>query len=179
MKKICSSILKLLGWKIAGKTNYPDKCVLCVAPHTSNWDFIIGKIAYTSMGRDASFLMKKSWFFFPLNIILNAIGGIPVNRDKKSSMTEILANEFSKREKFQLAITPEGTRKKKDDWKRGFYYIALEAKVAIVLVAFDYGTKTIDFKEIFYPTGNADKDIETIKSYYKGVEGKKPENFTI
>jgi len=179
VKKICSFILKIAGWKIARETNYPYKCVICVAPHTSNWDFILGKLAYTSMGRTANFLMKKSWFFFPMSILLNAIGGIPVNRSQKSSMTEVLAGEFSKRDKFQLAITPEGTRKKKDDWKRGFYYIALEAKVPIVIVAFDYGTKIVDFKKVFYPTGDADKDIEQIKSYYKNVKGKNPENFTI
>lgn len=179
MRKISSLILKLFGWKIKGNVNLPNKCVICVAPHTSNWDFILGKLVYKSMGGKASFLMKSSWFFFPLGIVLKAIGGIPVNRSKSNSLTETLANEFSKREKFQLAITPEGTRKKKDDWKRGFYYIALEAKVAIVIAALDYGNKTVIFKEIFYPTGDADKDIEQIKSYYKGVTGKIPENFTI
>jgi len=179
VKKLCSYILKVLGWKIVGKTDYPDKCVLCVAPHTSNWDLLLGQVAYKAMGRHASFLMKKSWFFFPMSFIFNAVGGIPVDRGQSNSLTATLATEFSNREKFQLAITPEGTRKKRDDWKKGFYYIALEAKVPIVIVAFDYAIKTIDFKEVFYPTGDAEKDIPLIKSYYKGVQGKNPGNFTI
>lgn len=169
----------MFGWRITGDTNLPSKCVICVAPHTSNWDFILGKLVYKSLGKQASFLMKKSWFFFPLGIILKAIGGIPVNRSKKSSLTETLAKEFSIRDKFQLAITPEGTRKKKDDWKKGFYYIALEGKVPIVVAALDYSTKTVDFKATFHPTGDADKDITEIKSYYKSEMAKKPENFTI
>lgn len=179
MKKLCAFILKTIGWKIEGITNYPDKCILCVAPHTSNWDLILGQLVYTSMGKKASFLMKKSWFFFPFNVIFNAIGGIPVDRDKKNSLTQHLAEEFSKRNKFQLAITPEGTRKKKDDWKRGFYYIAFEAKVPIIIIVLDYAKKSVNFKEVFYPTGDVENDIREIKSYYKGAKGKIPENFTI
>ncbi len=179
MKKLCSFILKRLKWRIEGNTNFPDKCILCVAPHTSNWDLILGEIIYTSIGKKASFLMKKSWFFFPMNIFFNAIGGIPVDRSKKNSLTENLAEEFSKRKEFHLAVTPEGTRKKADDWKKGFYYIALAAKVPIVIVVFDYGRKVADFGDIFYPTGDAENDIAKIKEYYQDARGKHPEKFTL
>lgn len=179
MKKICNFILKCLKWRIEGNTNFPDKCILCVAPHTSNWDLILGEIIYTSIGKKASFLMKKSWFFFPMNIFFNAIGGIPVDRSKKNSLTDTLAEEFSKRKKFHLAVTPEGTRKKTDDWKKGFYYIALAAKVPIVIVVFDYGRKVADFRDIFYPTGDVENDIVEIKEYYKDAQGKHPEKFTL
>jgi len=178
VKKICSFILKHIGWKINGLASYPDKCVICVAPHTSNWDLILGKIIYTSMGRKSSFLIKKSWFFFPMNLIFNAFGGIPVDRSKNTSLTEQMAEEFSKRSYFQLAITPEGTRKKNAEWKKGFYYIALAANVPIVIAVLDYADKTVYFKTVFTPTGNADKDIAEIREYFKDATGRHPENFS-
>lgn len=171
--------MRNLGWKVEGITDFPNKCILCVAPHTSNWDLFLGKAVYTSMGRNAKFLIKKSWFFFPMNLIFNALGGIPVDRSKKTSLTEQLAEEFNKRDEFQIAITPEGTRKKNTEWKKGFYYIALEAKVPIVIIAFDYKKKVVDFKSVFYPTGDVDADMETIKKFYEGVSAKHSDRFAI
>jgi len=179
MRNLSSFILKRLGWKTSGITNYPTKCVICVAPHTSNWDLILGKIIYSSLGRKASFLIKKTWFFFPMNLIFNALGGIPVDRSKKTSLTEQMAEEFSTRKHFELAITPEGTRSANGEWKRGFYFIALAAKVPIVIVVFDYKDKTAYFKAVFIPTGDVDKDMIEIKSYYKNATGKHPEKFSI
>ena len=176
-KSISKIILKLMGWKIGHVLPDAPKCVIVVAPHTSNMDFIIGKLAYTAIGRTASFLIKKDWFFFPFNIIFNSIGGIPVDRDRRTSITDKVASEFKNRDNFQLAITPEGTRKRTKRWRKGFYYIAIKAKVPIVLVALDYGTKTVSFIETFYPTGEADEDIATIRSKYNHVEAKYPEQF--
>ncbi len=179
MPKISTFILKLLGWKISGTTGYPAKCVLCVAPHTSNWDLLLGKLIYSSLGREASFLIKKSWFFFPLNLLFSALGGIPVDRTKNTSLIDQMADQFDKREHFELAITPEGTRSPNSEWKKGFYFIALEAKVPIVIVVLDYKDKTAYFKDIFIPTGDVDNDMIKIKSYYKGASGKHPENFLL
>lgn len=179
MRKLSSFILKRLGWKVVGTTDYPTKCVLCVAPHTSNWDLILGKLIYSSLGRKASFLIKKTWFFFPMNLIFDALGGIPVNRTKKTSLTEQMTEQFCKRKHFELAITPEGTRSANGEWKRGFYFIALAAKVPIVIVVFDYKDKTAYFKDVFVPTGDVEKDMIEIKSYYKNATGKHPENFSL
>lgn len=179
MKFICKSILKLIGWKIVGQTDYPPKCVICVAPHTSNLDLFIGLVVYTAMGRKSYFLMKKEWFFFPLGPIFRMLGGIPVDRSKKTSLTEQIAEEFSKREKFQIAITPEGTRKPNSEWKKGFYYIALEAKVPIVIAALDYKLKEADFKKVLIPSGDVDADMQIIKDTYKGVTARHPEKFVM
>lgn len=176
-KAISKFILKLMGWKIENILPDVPKCVIVVAPHTSNLDFIIGKLAYTSIGRTASFLIKKDWFFFPFNILFNSIGGIPVDRDRRTSITDKITVEFKNRDRFQLAITPEGTRKRTKRWKKGFYYIATKAEVPIVLVALDYGTKTVSFLDTFYPTGDADEDIATIRSKYNHIEAKYPEQF--
>ena len=174
-EKLSQFILKLMGWKVANIIPEVPKCVIAVAPHTSNMDFIMGKLAYTSIGRTANFLIKKSWFVFPFSIFFRSIGGIPIDRDRRTSITEKLAIEFNTRKKFQLAITPEGTRKRVKEWKRGFYFIALKAKVPIVLVALDYGTKTISFLDTFIPTGDFERDIKIIRSKYVNIKGKHPE----
>ncbi len=170
---------KVMGWKVVNKYPNPNKCIIAIAPHTSNWDFIVGKLAYSSLGRTANFLIKKEWFVFPFNLFFKNIGGIPVERSKKGSTTDILADEFAKHDRLQLAITPEGTRKPNGEWKRGFYYIALKAKVPIMMVGLDYGKKEAIFLGEFIPTGDYDSDIVKIKGYYKGMEGKHPENFIL
>ena len=176
-RSLCRWTLHVLGWKIRLEGDYIPKCVVCVAPHTSNVDFMMGKLFYNAIGRKAKFLIKKEWFVFPLSIILRSMGGIPVNRSKSSSSTELLAEEFARREVFHLAIAPEGTRKKAKEWKSGFYYIALKAGVPILLAYFDYKKKEVGIKTTFYPTGNAEEDIYAIRSMYNGVTGFHNKNF--
>ncbi len=172
-------LLKFLGWKPLLTVDLPKKCVICVAPHTSNMDFFIGKIYYSSIGGKPHFLMKKEWFFFPFGIVLKAIGGIPVNRSKHGSLTEQMTTLFNQTDKFQLAISPEGTRQKNTNWKTGFYYIALKTGVPIALAHIDYRVKEVGITRIFYPTGNEQEDISEIKEFYKNFKGKFPENFGI
>ena len=172
MKKISKWILSVAGWRLGKIVPEESKCVLCVAPHTSNWDLIIGELFYTALGRRASFLIKKEWFFFPLNLLFRSIGGIPVDRGKKTSLTETMADEFKKRDHFNLAITPEGTRKKVHKWKRGFYYIAIKAGVPIQLAYIDYAKKEMGFFDTFFPTGDEEADIAYMMNLYKDVAGK-------
>ncbi|MDO5665941.1 MAG: 1-acyl-sn-glycerol-3-phosphate acyltransferase [Bacteroidia bacterium] len=170
---------KILGWKVTNILPDVPKCIIVVAPHTSNWDFIIGKLAYSSIGRTANFLIKKEWFIFPFNLFFKSIGGIPVERNKNTSMTEVLAAEFNKYDRLQLAITPEGTRKPVKEWKRGFYFIAMKAKVPILLIGLNYGKKEASILDLFHPSGDYENDIVKIKSYYKDIKGKHPENFIL
>ena len=180
IKKICGWLLyRHLGWEKDVNVELPEKCVICLAPHTSNWDFIIGALYNHAEGFFSNFLMKKEWFFWPLGYVFRKMGGIPVYRQKKTSMTDALA-ETAKREKyFRLTITPEGTRKANPNWKKGFYYIALKANIPIVLFAVDYERKLINCRRSFIPTGDIDRDMLEIKDYYKGFKGKKPEQFAI
>ena len=172
-------ITKIMGWKVIDPFPVIPKCVLVIAPHTSNWDFIVGKLAYNSLGRQANFLIKAEQFFFPFNIFFNRIGGIPVNRDRNESLTTKLANAFEAREWMHLGITPEGTRKPVKEWKMGFYLIAMKANVPILLIGLDYGKKEIRVLDVYYPTGDYNKDIVEIKEYYKDIKAKKPENFIL
>ena len=156
--------------------DYP-KSIICVAPHTSNWDFILGKLAYAAVGRKAGFLMKESWFFFPLGCIFRAMGGIPVPRQKGTALTERIVERFNHAERLSIAITPEGTRKRTDKWRRGFLYIAYDAHIPVLLGAIDYRRKEISIVKEFTPTGDVDADLRKIKDYYKDFTGKYPSNF--
>lgn len=172
-------ILKTFGWKVS--ITVPDfpRCIICVAPHTSNWDFILGKLAYASVHRKAGFLMKSSWFFFPLGYLFKAIGGVPVERRNKSvSLVDVLTRRFCSSERLALAITPEGTRSRTDRWHTGFLAIARNADVPIVLGVLDYGSKRIIIESVFEPSGDIDADILTIKDYYSQFTAKYPEKFS-
>lgn len=176
---LAGRILKIFGWTL----NYtiPDfpKCIICVAPHTSNWDFILGELAIHSVGRRAGFLMKSSWFFFPLGYLFKAIGGVPVNRGKKKgSLVESLICRFNSVDRLTLAITPEGTRKKVVNWHTGFLRIAYETKVPIALGAIDYPSRHIEVSVVFEPTGDINADLSAIKKYYRNYIGKYPDNFS-
>jgi len=177
MQKLIISFLKLFGWNYELHVEIPDKCILCVAPHTSNWDYIIGMLFYRSIGGKPNVLMKKEWFFFPFSYIFRSLGALPVDRKKRTSVSDQMVEVFNSRSHFQLAISPEGTRKKNAQWKTGFYYIALNAGVPITLAYIDYSKKEIGVKTIFYPTGDLNRDMEEIKGYYKDVHAKYPEKF--
>ena len=126
-----------------------------------------------------NFLMKKEWFFWPLGPIFKRMGGIPVWRSKHTSMTDNLAETAQKAKSFHLCITPEGTRSKNPDWKKGFYFIAWKANIPILLYGIDYEKRLIQCTESLMPTGNIEEEIKQIKLYFKDFKGKKPENFTI
>lgn len=179
-QKICRTILfDWMGWKADVDQPIPDKCILCVAPHTSNWDFFIGKVYYTALGRTSNFLMKKEWFFWPLGPLFRRMGGIPVERSRHTSMTDQLAQRAMESSHFSLAVTPEGTRSRNAEWKRGFYYIALKAQLPILLYGLDFGTKTIVCKRTLVPSGDVDADMRVIADYFSHFKGKHPENFAL
>ena len=179
-KSFCRWLLyKQLGWSIDITQEHPNKYIICLAPHTSNWDFLIGQLYNGAEGLKSNFLMKKEWFFWPLGPIFRSLGGIPVFRSKKTSMTDNLAEAARKAERFMLCITPEGTRSPNPEWKRGFYYIAQKAEIPILLYGVDYEQKLIRCTKTIVPTGDIDTQMRDIKLYFKDFKGKKPENFTI
>lgn len=177
MKLLAKLILWIVGWKVSVTAPDYPKCIICVAPHTSNWDFILGELAYLSVGRKAGFLMKETWFFFPLGIVFKAIGGIPVPRKRESSLVENIIDRFNNTNKLCLAITPEGTRSRVSQWRTGFLHIAKAANVPILLGKFDFCAKKIYVEDEFVMTGDVDKDLLLIKEYYKGASACYPEKF--
>ena len=178
MKQFCKFIFsRLMGWKVI--VSVPDfkKSILCVAPHTSNLDLFVGKLAITTAGRRAGFVMKKEWFVGPLNWVFRQMGGIPVNRGSGTSLIGEVVSIAEKSERFNLAITPEGTRAANPKWHLGFYVIASQAKLPIVLMAIDYAKKEVRMDKYIIPSADRKSDIRTILTYFKGVQGRHPENF--
>lgn len=170
-------ILRLFGWKIDSTS--PEgvkKAVIVVGPHTSNWDFIIGKIAFMNYGIKGKFLIKKELFFPPFGWFLKAMGGIPVNRKANNNFTEQAVSYFENNETMFMVFTPEGTRNYNPNWRKGFYYIALKAKVPIYIAYMDYEKKIGGFHSLFEPSGNSDEDIQKIKTILSKYKGKFPEN---
>jgi len=176
---LAAHILRLMGWKVS--VDVPDlpRCIICVAPHTSNVDFLLGELAIRSVGRSAGFLMKKSWFFWPLGCFFRAIGGVPVPRGRKSvrQLTEVIVERFENTDNLVLAITPEGTRSRTCEWHTGFLRIALQAKVPVMLAVLDFEHKKAMIERTFEPSGDLDADMAAIKAYYRPFKGKYPEKF--
>jgi len=180
LKGVCKFILyKVMGWHKQVTVTLPKRYIICLAPHTSNWDFIIGQLYMRAEGMHTNFLMKKEWFFWPLGAWFRHIGGIPVWRQKHSHLTDQLAQEALKHERFGLCITPEGTRKPNPDWKKGFYFIAQKAGMPILLFGVDYRKKLIQCTMSLNPSGNVDADMQRIKDYFRTFTGKHPENFKL
>ncbi len=163
---------KLLGWKLVGYFPELDKYVVIVVPHTSWWDFLLGLLARKIIDVDINYIGKKSLFKPPFGWYFRWLGGAPVDRTKSTDMVSAVAQIFNERKEFRLALAPEGTRKKVDRWKTGYYYIARTAGVPIIMVAFDYGKKMIKISEPHYTTGNYEEDFGQYKRFYKGVIGK-------
>lgn len=172
-------LYKKMGWTKNITVDHPNKYIICMAPHTSNWDFVIGQLYTRAEGVKTNFLMKKEWFFWPLGPIFRSMGGIPVWRSKKTSMTDNLAATARQLTHFLLCITPEGTRSANPEWKKGFYYIAQKAEIPILLFGVDYEKKLIRCSKTVIPNGDIDTQMREIKLYFKDFKGKKPENFAL
>lgn len=178
MKALSKKILSLLGWQcLPLPSERPRHSIVCVAPHTSNQDFFIGKLYYNTLGKPHGFLMKKDWFFWPLGPIIRAMGGIPVNRSKHEDMVTKLAEYIRQQDELHIGITPEGTRSYTPTWKSGFYRIALEAGIPIELAVIDYRNKRVGIFEVFHPTGDMERDIAYIRSRFRADQAKYPKLF--
>jgi 1-acyl-sn-glycerol-3-phosphate acyltransferase len=176
MKKVSEFIFfRAMGWKITGQFPNVKKCVVIVAPHTSWLDFIVGLLVRSILELEIHFIGKHSLFKPPFGWIFRKLGGTPIDRSKNSNTVASTAEIFKNREVFRLALSPEGTRKKVEKWKTGFYYIALQAEVPIVMVAFDYRKREVKLSGPVLPTGNREADFKNYQTFFKGVVGRIPE----
>jgi len=144
----------------------PDKCIIIIAPHTSNWDFILGELAIHSVGMKAGFLMKDTWFFFPLGYLLRGLGGIPVNRRQHGNLTQSIVEAYNTTAKLAIGVTPEGTRSANPNWHKGAIFMARDAQVPVVLAYFDYDNKVVCIDKEFELSDDADADMLRIKQYF-------------
>ena len=179
IKAFSVGFLKLTGWKIEGSLP-PDgtRSVLIAAPHTSNWDLPYTLMVAFALRLTPYWMGKKSIFSFPFGPLMRWLGGIAVNRSQASNLVDSCAQELVKAEgSVHLVVPPEGTRSKTRYWKTGFYYIALQAQVPIVMAYMDYSRKVSGLGPLFYPSGDIDKDMVAIKAFYAPFKGKNADQF--
>ncbi len=179
MRFLFSFFLRTLcGWRIQDDrpTDLP-RYIVVVAPHTSNWDFLVG-LAVRSIARmnDAKYLGKSSLFKPPFGWFFRAVGGYPVDRSKHNNLVDAVVAMFQRGEIKRIAITPEGTRKYQPDWKTGFHRIATQAGVPIILATFDYPKKLAIITAPFPLTNDPEADIARMKDWFRPHKGKNPED---
>jgi 1-acyl-sn-glycerol-3-phosphate acyltransferase len=170
-------ILNIFGWDVDPAKPKEKSYIIVVAPHTSNWDFVIGRLVIGALGVPQRVLMKKEMFVFPLKYFLKALGAMPIDRKASIKMVDYIVSLFKERDDFVFAITPEGTRKYVEKWKTGFYHIATKANVPLVLGWIDYEKKKGGLGKVIYPSGDFQKDFAEILDFYKNVKGRFPEKY--
>lgn len=169
------SVLKLMGWRIEGQLPKLDKFVAIGAHHTSNWDFVIFIAMKFVLRLNARWFGKHSIFRWPFGGMMRAWGGIAIRRDRQLNTVEQAVQAFRENRQFILVLSPEGTRKKVERWKMGFYHIARGAGVPIVMGALDYQNRRVVIGPTFYPTGDEQADLATMLAFFRPFVPKKPE----
>ena len=178
MKRLLSKLIfKINGWKIIGVSTYPEKCIVITAPHTSNWDFFIGRCYSYIIAISPNYLIKSELFLPVLGSFIKWNGGIPVYRKSKHNVVDQVVEMIYRSNAIIIGIAPEGTRSKVEKWKTGFYHIAVKANVPILLLKTDYENKEVGIICDFIPCGDFEKDMLFIQEQYKDVKGKIPENY--
>ncbi len=173
--RVSRFLLKLFGWRIADhRPPNMGSAIYLVVPHTSNWDFFIGLLVRSALHLKANYLAKKSLFDSPLGWWFKALGGYPVDRSKSTNITDQVVEYFNTLPYFAIAITPEGTRSKVEKWKTGFWHIAHQAKVPLILTSFDYPRKLAVISAPFHVSDDKEKDIAALMDYFKEFTGKNP-----
>ena len=175
LRRLGARWLRAMGWRFEGSMPDLARFVVIVAPHTSNWDFIVGLAAKWALGLDGRWLGKNTLFLPPLGWFMRAIGGVPVNRAARHNMVDGAVREFAERDRFVFVLAPEGTRRRVEQWKSGFWHVARNAGVPICCVALDWGRRVVRLG----PTSMASEDdpaagIARIRSYYSDVVGYDP-----
>lgn len=172
---LARGILKLAGWQLVG--SFPDlpKYIMVGAPHTSNWDFPLAMLLMYSTDVRFNWIGKDSLFRRPFGGFFRRLGGIPVQRDRKSNFVAQIVEAFARSKRLIIAIAPEGTRSKIAYWKTGFYYMALGAKVPLVLIFVDYRRKQVGVGPLMYPSGDIRADFVHLRAFYSDKTGKYPE----
>ena len=160
---------KIIGWRVIGYLPKNEKYIIAVVPHSSYFDLIIAVLIRTYSGLKIKFIGKKELFNPITSYLFKFLGGIPVDRTKNSNIVDEVVDLFELGKIKILAIAPEGTRKRVEKWKTGFYYIALKAKLPILMVSFDYIRKVVKINNKFYPSGDIDKDFIELKKKVNDV----------
>jgi 1-acyl-sn-glycerol-3-phosphate acyltransferase len=171
-------VLRIFGWRRAGWVPDAPKFVMIAAPHTSNWDLPVGIAIILAFKAKIYWLGKERIFRWPFGTFFKWLGGIPVNRSKSGDVVAQTVQVFNEHARMMMVVAPEGTRKRANHWKTGFYYIAMGANVPLVMGFIDYMRKEGGFGPILMPTGNIGDDMEKIRAFYENITAKMPDKST-
>jgi 1-acyl-sn-glycerol-3-phosphate acyltransferase len=171
-------ILRICGWRREGRLPDIPKYVMIVAPHTSNWDMPIGMAIVFAFKLKLNWLAKESLFRWHFGGLIRWLGGIPINRSKSCDVVARSIQTFKDKKKMVMVVAPEGTRKKANYWKTGFYHIALGANVPIVMGFIDYARKVGGIGPTLIPMGDIEFDMQKIRCFYDEITGKIPDKST-
>ena len=175
LQTLARLILKALGWRLIEPANRPVRMLIIAYPHTSNWDGFYALLTGLGLGLRANWAAKDSLFFWPIGGQLKRLGGIPVNRRQRTGFVEQMVERFARDPHCQLIMAPEGTRRRTEGWKSGFYRIAVAAGVPVALGCVDYARREAGILAYVTLSGDPAADIATIASHYAGRSGKRPE----
>ena len=183
MSRAAAWLTRVAGWRVEVADPLPEKCVIVMYPHTSNWDFVLGVLTKWCIGltvkhEGLSFAGKESLFKGPWASFFRAVGGFPVNRGLATGFVDQMAARFDTERRMRFVIAPEGTRSYTPHVRSSFYYVALAAKVPIVLGVFDFANKRVVVNAVMTPSGTVAADLAFIAGYYRrmGNQGDRPEN---
>ena len=171
-------VLRIFGWRRAGQVPDAPKFVMIAAPHTSNWDFPVGLAIILAFKAKMYWLGKEPIFRWPFGTFFKWLGGIPVSRSKSGDVVAQSVQAFNEQVRMMMVVAPEGTRKKANHWKTGFYYIAMGANVPLVMGFVDYVRKEGGFGPTLMPTGDIGADMEKIRAFYDNITAKNPDKST-
>ena len=174
LERPAAFFMRRAGWRVEGRPPALAKYVIVGAPHTSNWDFLVMLGVVFTVQLEAHWLGKHTLFRQPFGRLFRWLGGIPVDRRQANGLVAQLVDVFNRRDKLILVVPPEGSRKKLQTWKSGFYYIARGAQVPLALVSMDYGRKVVGFGPVITPSGDIDADMAQIRTYFSSATGKYP-----
>ena len=172
---IAGKILALFGWKVSGDLVNTTRGLFVVVPHTHWLDVPLGLLVRQYLGLPVKFMAKKSLFKGVMGIVFRGLGGYPVDRTRRQGLVRSAVQAFEEGEILYLAIAPEGTRKKVDHLKTGFYYIALNGKVPMYLSAFDYAHRRVNFTGPVWADASNPDQIREIEHHFRGIKGRIPE----
>lgn len=167
-------VLRIIGWRMEGEIPDAPKLVIAVAPHTSNWDFVVGMGAMFALDLDLGFLAKHTLFRGPMGAAMRWMGGIPVDRASPHGVVGDAVAAFDRAERRLLAIAPQGTRRAGARYKSGFVHIARGARVPILLATLDYGTRCVRFGPTFLPGDDVEAELARVAAFYANVRGARP-----
>lgn len=164
--------LRLFGWQVKGGFPADRKVLAIAAPHTSNWDWVIGVFALMATGLKLTYIAKHTAFVGPVGWFMRITGGVPVDRSSAANTVDEIVHQFETHDSLYYVIAPEGTRKQVDRWKTGFLRVAYAARVPVVMVSFDYPDKTILVGETAQLTGDLETDLQQVQQYYGKFRGR-------